>query len=100
MFTLGACLWAWFWSTFPVNDGMAASWRAAEWQAAATGLLGRALARATVVGGGVWLLLRWAAARRAVPRGWVLVLAFGTAAAVLAVGAAGTLWFWRTRPLW
>jgi hypothetical protein len=35
-----------------------------------------------------------------VPRGWVLVLAFGTAAAVLAVGAAGTLWFWRTRPLW
>jgi hypothetical protein len=53
-----------------------------------------------VLGAGVWLLLRWAAARRAVPRRWAPVVALGAAAAVLVTGVGGVLWFWRTRPLW
>lgn len=98
--TLVACLWAWYTTTFPVNDGVGAVWRAAEWNVAAVRLLWRALGRAALLGVSVWLLLRWAAANRALPRRWVLALALGATGAVLAVGLAGALWFWRTRPLW
>jgi hypothetical protein len=98
--TLVACLWAWYATTFPVNDGLAATWRAAEWRGAAVHLGWRALGRAVVLGLGVWLLLRWAAAYRALPRRWVPALALGAAGSVLVAGVAGALWVWRTRPLW
>src|SRR4051812_40758422 len=99
--TIAAAWWSWFWSTFPVNDGLGVQWSEAQWRNAANAALWRGVLRATVVA--LTILGTSVVVRRgggSPTRRVSILLALCAAAIIVVVTWYGSRMFIAQRPLW
>jgi hypothetical protein len=100
LLTMAMGVWSWFWTTFPVNDGIGARWNDADWHRAANASVLRGVAYAAITAAALlWMGHRARKLAPAISMSLMIMLAIASATVIVAFTWYGSRTFLAIRPL-